>query len=63
MHDPSLSGHSTYEDTWLLDTTTMHWRSISPRPAVTPKDRPEKAMAHAAAACGSKVFMFGGEFK
>ncbi|GAX74552.1 hypothetical protein CEUSTIGMA_g2002.t1 [Chlamydomonas eustigma] len=54
-------GHSTYDDVWILDTETMLWRCISPRPYSTPKDRPDKTMAHAAASCGQSIFVFGGQ--
>ncbi len=56
-----LTGLTTYDDLWRLDTDTMVWRGpISPRVA-TAKDRPEKTMAHAAATYGKKLYVFGGQ--
>ena len=58
---PAPAGHSANDDTWCLDPATMQWKALSPRPASSSKDRPEKTYAHAAAAVGRRMYVFGGQ--
>ena len=41
----------------------MQWKALAPRPSSSSKDRPEKTYAHAAAAVGRRMYVFGGQQK
>ncbi|GFR50878.1 hypothetical protein Agub_g13167, partial [Astrephomene gubernaculifera] len=53
-------GNSVLDDLCALDADTLSWRVVSTH-AARAKDRPEKMLGHAAAAIGSKIWIFGGQ--
>ncbi|GLI61557.1 hypothetical protein VaNZ11_003952 [Volvox africanus] len=53
-------GNSVLDDLCALDADTLSWRVVSSH-AARSKDRPEKMLGHAAAAIGSKIWIFGGQ--
>lgn len=51
---------SVLDELWVLDTGTLAWRAAAAN-AARPTDRPGKMLGHAAAALGSRVWVFGGQ--